>query len=552
MTKKCLISILLMMTVVLPITSCAAKIEKPDDGIAYSESLNAGESVDFDIGEESSLTDESQSDDVDLSVETEETTRMINQETQGPAIIDNNIKLNTANISLSVGETKNITATSLPSGKVNTDIIFRSENNAIADINAHGLVVGKTTGTVTITAALSNNKSVTASCTVTVTQPATDILLSENSISIVIAQRTTLGAVIQPSGSTDKNIKYTTSDSNIVTVDSKGNIIGISSGTATINVSIENNTNVRKTCTVNVSEGNQQITWKDQLVEERVRQLLQKSSGAIYPKDVVSITELDLSANSEKPYIFTTLDDLYYFTNLKSLDISAQNIEKVSKIPYLPFLEKLSIKYPKCILQNLNIISQLTNLKYLDLFQCGNLKDISALENTKDLTYLNLTWLYSCSDFSVLSKLTKLQVLIMETCNRISDISMLENLTELRELSLRENSIKDFTPLRNLKKLEKLYLYMSVEVEDLSPLSELYNLTHMDIYCQKDISLSPLGSLNNLKELFVIAHRNDDVTINTIVKLNKLEKLHFDCLQKLTDDQKNRISSALPHCKIEY
>lgn len=81
--------------------------------------------------------------------------------------------------------------------------------------------------------------------------PVTGISLNKQQDSILIGSTDTLSAIITPSDATDKNVTWTSSDSNIATVDNTGKITGIKAGTAIIEATTEDG-GLTATCTVTV------------------------------------------------------------------------------------------------------------------------------------------------------------------------------------------------------------------------------------------------------------------------------------------------------------
>lgn len=90
--------------------------------------------------------------------------------------------------------------------------------------------------------------------TLNVKTPVNQISLNKTETSIRVNQTETLIAIILPENATNKNIVWTSSDSNIVTVDN-GIIYGVKEGTATITATAVDNS-ISASCTVNVLKAN--------------------------------------------------------------------------------------------------------------------------------------------------------------------------------------------------------------------------------------------------------------------------------------------------------
>ena len=140
--------------------------------------------------------------------------------------------------------------------KDSNNIKFKSSDEKIATINEDtGYIKGINNGTVTITA-YDGNK-VVDTCTVEVYEPGeviniNSIKLSETKINLYVGNTKQLKVSITPSNATNKKIYWSTSNTNVATIDKNGNVKAVGVGTATIRVRTEND--VIATCEVNVSK----------------------------------------------------------------------------------------------------------------------------------------------------------------------------------------------------------------------------------------------------------------------------------------------------------
>lgn len=81
----------------------------------------------------------------------------------------------------------------------------------------------------------------------------TKISLSEKTLNLKPSETKNLSASISPKNAYNKNIRWTSSDSSVATVEN-GTITALSQGTATITAASEENSNIISTCTITVSE----------------------------------------------------------------------------------------------------------------------------------------------------------------------------------------------------------------------------------------------------------------------------------------------------------
>ena len=84
--------------------------------------------------------------------------------------------------SIDVGETKNITATVLPSNATNKSITWKTSDENIATISSMGIITAKKAGVVDITASTSNGKSSTIKLLIKEKERFENIIILNNSI----------------------------------------------------------------------------------------------------------------------------------------------------------------------------------------------------------------------------------------------------------------------------------------------------------------------------------------------------------------------------------
>ncbi len=169
-------------------------------------------------------------------------------------IIVTSVSLDNTSLSLEIGESYTLVVTVSPSNATDKSITWSSTNSSVAAVS-DGKVTAKSEGTTTITAEAHNGK--TASCTVTVNEPAPEVIevtsvsLNKTSLTLEIGESETLTATVLPSNATDKSVTWTSSDKSVVTV-INGRITAVGAGAATITATTSNGKTA--SCSVTVNE----------------------------------------------------------------------------------------------------------------------------------------------------------------------------------------------------------------------------------------------------------------------------------------------------------
>ena len=181
-------------------------------------------------------------------------------ETQTPVVEVESVSLNKSEMTLTEGESETLAATVTPENAENKSITWSSNNEAVATVDVNGTVTAKSAGTAVITATSTNGKS--AGCTVTVEKkqiPVTEVRLSESTVGIVEGSTYKLTATVLPENTTDsKSVSWSSSNSEVATVDANGTVTAKRAGTAVITATSTNGKTAG--CTVTVSKKEIPIT----------------------------------------------------------------------------------------------------------------------------------------------------------------------------------------------------------------------------------------------------------------------------------------------------
>ena len=163
------------------------------------------------------------------------------------------ITLNTTAVTLKATETATLTTTILPATTTNKAVTWKSDNEAIATVNANGVVTAIAVGEANITATTTDGTNLSATCKVTVEQTfASSISLDKTTISLKATESETLKATILPATTTNQAVTWKSDNEAIATVDANGVVTAHEVGVATITATTTDGTNLSASCTVNV------------------------------------------------------------------------------------------------------------------------------------------------------------------------------------------------------------------------------------------------------------------------------------------------------------
>jgi len=191
-----------------------------------------------------------------------------------PEIMASNISLDISSKTLQRNETVRLNAALSPDDVSDRTITWTSDNTGVATVSNNGTVRAVAYGNATITATSSNG--LTATCAISVINPATGITLDKTTAAIYKGQTISLNAEVVPDTTTD-TITWSSNNTNVATVSANGVVTGKSSGTAVISVTAGE---ITEACTVTVK--NPTVTLKAASNKMEV--------GATYKVETKSVT----------------------------------------------------------------------------------------------------------------------------------------------------------------------------------------------------------------------------------------------------------------------
>jgi len=145
------------------------------------------------------------------------------------------------NLTLTEGETENITATVSPSNADNRSVIWSSSDEGIALVDNNGDVTAINPGTavITVTTIDGNFSSTTEIEVVKRVVPVTGIVLDVTEGTVPVGFTGTITATVFPEDATNKTVFWTSSNENVATVDQEGNVLALAPGNVIITATTE-------------------------------------------------------------------------------------------------------------------------------------------------------------------------------------------------------------------------------------------------------------------------------------------------------------------------
>ncbi|WP_051206102.1 starch-binding protein [Butyrivibrio sp. FC2001] len=164
------------------------------------------------------------------------------------------IKLNKKKVKIGKTGKFQLEATVEPENATNKDITWTSSDEKIAQVSAEGLVTAKKKGSCVVTATTKDGQF-KAECKVTVTKKVnvTGVKLNKSKKTLKKGKTVTLKATLKPKKATNQDVKWSSSNKKVATVDENGKVAAVGSGEATITVTTKEGS-YKATCKITVKK----------------------------------------------------------------------------------------------------------------------------------------------------------------------------------------------------------------------------------------------------------------------------------------------------------
>ena len=155
-----------------------------------------------------------------------------------------------------IGQTPVFTPTITPSNAANKKVLWTSSDKSIATVSSTGVIKAVSNGTCKIIATTTDGTNLSASVNITVALPikATGITTNIANYTITtIHDVPTFRATITPTNTTNKTVKWSSSNTNVATVSESGVVTAVGNGTCTITATTMDGTNLSARVNLTVS-----------------------------------------------------------------------------------------------------------------------------------------------------------------------------------------------------------------------------------------------------------------------------------------------------------
>ena len=210
-------------------------------------------------------------------------------------------------------------------------------------------------------------------------------------------------------------------------------------------------------------------------------------------------------------------------------------INNIIPLKKLSYLQNLTLQCT--VLENLNGLEQLKNLKSISLIDCFSLISLNGIPNPEVFgKYIDFRNCSSLQDIRALKGLSNIETLNLSGCNSIQNTEGLENI-EIEEISIEKPNIKQLNSFRNLN-VKSLSL-AELEMPSLKGLDVWESITNLEIqqasYTEENTelikSLSGIEAFINLEKLSMCSEFSSSNACDRLENLMGVEKLQH--LQEL-------------------
>ena len=165
--------------------------------------------------------------------------QVIQEGKKGKYVAVESVSLFEKELSLTVGDSFSLSYEITPSNASIKDVTWESSVSSVATVSSTGQINAIAEGTSLITVT-TNDGSKKATCTVTVKPVSvSSVSLDKESLTLTIGESSSLNATVLPENAANKNVSWSSSETDVANVDSNGKVTALGVGKAIITVTTE-------------------------------------------------------------------------------------------------------------------------------------------------------------------------------------------------------------------------------------------------------------------------------------------------------------------------
>lgn len=254
------------------------------------------------------------------------------EEEQQPSVVKvDSISIEQGDMTLTEGESVNLSAVVLPEDASDKTITWTSSDEATVIISSNGKAAGIAIGTVAVTAKAGEKSDFITITVVARPIPVTGISLDKPSLTIKVGEFEMLTPIITPENATNKNVLWTSSNDEVATVEN-GKVVGVMPGSAIIAATTEDGAKmaeclvtVKSNLATSVTVGVERITaicakingeanLESTTSSDLTMGIMWSTNSGVLPSNSTKIEATDIHAREE------TTGSYYYSVNIDNLD----------------------------------------------------------------------------------------------------------------------------------------------------------------------------------------------------------------------------------------
>ena len=253
------------------------------------------------------------------------------------------IEIRPSSVTLEIGKTEELTFAVLPEQAVQK-VLWESSNETIVTVK-EGKVTAIAAGKAEVKAVVAENKSLTAVCKVTVTDPVpeekpvtelTPTPAVEQPVSLTVGETQTFGVAVVPEDASNSAVNWSVDNGAVTLSAATGmsvTVTAASAGTAVVTAVSADNSEVSVSWTVTVTAPvPESLNLETNVPDAAFRAVLKKfdtdSDGIVSRAEADTVTELNLEWDWESTQI-QNLQGIAFFSEIEILNAAYQNLQTV-------------------------------------------------------------------------------------------------------------------------------------------------------------------------------------------------------------------------------